>query len=29
MASPQRRILISIDNSDASEAAVKWTMENL
>jgi nucleotide-binding universal stress UspA family protein len=28
MANP-RRILISVDNSEASEAAVKWTMENL
>ncbi len=24
-----RRLLISVDNSDASEAAVKWAMQNL
>jgi len=29
MATNPRRLLISVDNSDASENAVKWTMENL
>jgi hypothetical protein len=29
MASPPRRLLISVDNSDSSEAAVEWTMKNM